>query len=34
VAKREENVISRISIYEIDKELEAREQETIPGLKD
>ena len=34
VAKREENVIGRISIYEIDKELEAREREVIPGPED
>jgi hypothetical protein len=34
VAKREENVIGRISIYEIDKELKAREREAIPGPKD
>jgi hypothetical protein len=34
VAKREENIIGRISIYEINKELEAREREVIPGPKD
>jgi len=34
VAKREENVISRISIYEINKELKAREREVIPRLED
>jgi predicted transcriptional regulator len=34
VAKREESVIGRISIYEIDKELEAREREAIPGPED
>jgi hypothetical protein len=34
VAKREEGVIGRISIYEIDKELEARKKEAIPGPED
>jgi hypothetical protein len=34
VAKREESIISRISIYEINKELEARKKEAIPGPED
>jgi hypothetical protein len=34
IAKREDNIIGRISIYEIDKELEARKKEAIPGPED
>jgi hypothetical protein len=34
IAKREESIISRISIYEINKELKAREKEAIPGPED
>jgi len=34
IAKKEESIIGRISIYEIDKELEAREREAIPGPED
>jgi hypothetical protein len=34
IAKREEGMISQISIYEINKELEARKKEAIPGPED
>ena len=34
IAKREENIIGRISIYEINKELKACEREVIPRPKD
>jgi hypothetical protein len=34
IAKKEESIIGRISIYEINKELEAREREAIPGPED
>jgi hypothetical protein len=33
IAKREESIIGRISIYEINKELKAREREAISGLE-
>ena len=31
IAKREDNIIGQISIYEINKELKARKKEAIPG---
>jgi hypothetical protein len=34
IAKREDNILGRISIYEINKELEARKKEAIPGPED
>jgi len=34
MTKREENIISRIFIYEINKELKAYKREAIPRLED
>jgi hypothetical protein len=31
IAKREDNILGRISIYKINKKLEARKKEAIPG---